>query len=804
MKKLLTLLALITTCLSASADETKPLFDGVYTIKHGAQNYYAGIHRAEAFIYNYKDTEGAPQIHNAILNYFSDAEAPTKVGTKFDIRKVGNDSNGDYYTIKFAESENAYLYAGELDQLFDLKNQSVTWKMVSINNTSFEGSGDYSKYYWRFEEVTENGSKQYIIRSYSNNQLTWENCSDVTDTGYIRVANRTLEGNNGGAVSWTISSYEGTITPITNAQVDKLQKKIDDLVYGAIQHPTVGYPYWDPDPYSDENVNSEFRLLEGEISDSPDRVFNLKWLNFSVYDETLSSYHKVCAAKYVTLPKNDRTYKIKARFNTSEPDIYTYKYLAYNNEKSDCGQLKTVETEELATPWIVKVISEEKTGISAALIDANSGKFLYVESAAKYNSSDNKATYSNGNIPTVKISKQSPDHHGGIPSFIDDCTLGCLVIEGAPFGESGEFALTVNSNGTICDVPTSQENFKYYYEGTTDGEGQYLLSSQFVFEEVENPNKVIISNPRPGENATELDNKWIGTFSAPYDVDLSDIQVETVVEKTEEEMDRMIFRDYYNKNHDESSRTEEEFENLFEYCWWDEEFSDDYYWERLAYYTENEGWEEVISYEYLQEYEYWNPTYSYRKTTRTPLLYSEEEAYTAELSGSKIFLHKLESNQNVLPRNTGIIFILTQAKANNYNETHKTNKVTEYAYPYVGAAPTQLATNHLLGSGGFATAMTNSEYVLAAKSPDEKSIGVGFYKSKVGNLARNKAYFSLQNGESISAFQYIFDEGEQTTSILSAHQDADNISNTYDLSGRKIEGGQFRGVCIRNGHKVIR
>lgn len=88
--------------------------------------------------------------------------------------------------------------------------------------------------------------------------------------------------------------------------------------------------------------------------------------------------------------------------------------------------------------------------------------------------------------------------------------FGTLAIQ----GKCGDETFYIMSNPTTGTLLNSWPNYVAY-----NTQSDNYLSSLFEFEKVENPNKLKLSNPNP-EGTSGLDNKSVGTFSAPFAVQL--------------------------------------------------------------------------------------------------------------------------------------------------------------------------------------------------------------------------------------------------------------------------------------------
>ena len=151
------------------------------------------------------------------------------------------------------------------------------------------------------------------------------------------------------------------------------------------------------------------------------------------------------------------------------------------------------------------------------------------------------------------------------------------------------------------------------------------------------------------------------------------------------------------------------------------------------------------------------------------------EAYTAEVDGDALILHKIAEGGQVLPANTAVIL-----KANSSSFT---------LIPSNGSAVSIDETNNLHGVN-VATAVAsipeagNTIYVLSG----EDGV-VGFYKYTGATLGAHKAYIALDAGGAAHAPRRLVFHSEEEQGI-------EDVQNTVQ-STKLIENGQL--VIIKNG-----
>lgn len=275
-------------------------------------------------------------------------------------------------------------------------------------------------------------------------------------------------------------------TKIMASKIAELQTKVDDIVRKSSAS-AAGYPVITDD---------KMVALANYIS-----VPGNPGINVTNYDDALAALNEAYEVTNVNLPEDGKAYTIKAKFHDN-----TYKYLAYSN--GNTGYLN--HADDASTNWVAK-----KVGDTFALVDAATGKYLYVESQSYKNNTTDKTKYDAKALLT--IGKVAPNKGESVNNATSEELFGCLTIKGKSL-DNHTFVLLASQDNQFRHDDAS---FYYYDCAMGQWNSSFYRSCEFIFEEVENPNKLKLSNPNP-EGTSGLDGKSVGTFSAPFAVQLPD------------------------------------------------------------------------------------------------------------------------------------------------------------------------------------------------------------------------------------------------------------------------------------------
>lgn len=226
----------------------------------------------------------------------------------------------------------------------------------------------------------------------------------------------------------------------------------------------------------------------------------------STYQTLLDAFNDFKCSSNICLPKDGHAY-VFTNIATDKS-----KHYLYEDTKSDKvlwaerGQ-GSAESLPANGKYICRVNGDYFT-----FVNAESGHYLiWRGSNAGYNSTKGYVDEYNSEYAKLKVERAeySNNYMGNATGQTD--LFGWVCICGMRPSYSGIDKCILYSNGT--DLFNQDTGHVQRYGGGH--------SSMFAFEEVENPNKVKLSNPNP-EGTSSLDGKCVGTFSAPYNVQLPD------------------------------------------------------------------------------------------------------------------------------------------------------------------------------------------------------------------------------------------------------------------------------------------
>lgn len=308
-----------------------------------------------------------------------------------------------------------------------------------------------------------------------------------TEAKAFGAANTTEYGGNG----WQIVSLEDAteeemaiFNGPTEDDITALQTKISE-VYAqckTLGEKRVGYPNYTT---NSEAIDALFLYTENfENSITP-----------SNYDAALAALNAVYALTDVNLPEDGKAYTI-----TSVTRNGTTRVISYN---STTQQLAIGSSDD-------NVFICHKLDNGKYVFTNNSGKYMrllansYKGDGTKWNDAYD-ATWS-----SFSIAKMPTEGNHYDSNTTADKVFGLLTIQGPVNGRG---------NGTIYLMAAASQ-----FNSGNDNDLYFTDSGNscgFRFEEVENPNKVVLTKPASTFEGG-LNGKYVGTFSAPYNVQLPD------------------------------------------------------------------------------------------------------------------------------------------------------------------------------------------------------------------------------------------------------------------------------------------
>lgn len=277
-------------------------------------------------------------------------------------------------------------------------------------------------------------------------------------------------------------------TPVgpTAEEISELQEKISN-VYKACTTPgvnRVGYP-------NATNNSTTINALLPYTNNFDNSI------TASNYNDALAALNAVYALTDVYLPESGKAYRI---YNVTKNG--TKRVVYYDGTTLKITSNGTTE------------VPAGKEGVFICGQDAqkffftnNSGKYFRVSSTDKVKPAS--ASYgemvNSNNVNALTISKMST-----VNACTDEQRFGLLMIKG--------YADFSGANGEHYLMGSNAQNFVQGWAGLQMFEDA-AQSIGFLFEEVENPNVIKLTKPASNVEGG-LNGKYVGTFSAPYAVEL--------------------------------------------------------------------------------------------------------------------------------------------------------------------------------------------------------------------------------------------------------------------------------------------
>lgn len=472
MKKILSLFALVLlSCTGAWAD-------GITALSQLSNNKVYAIRTAST-----ETARGSLYYDSRYSGYLSSTGTVWQNGS--DIYDA-NDDNCKFAIYKSALTGNYYFYSIGAGKF--VKSDGVHARLTDAieQNITFTNATSAAKETNPWVIVFNNGGGNYLgitDWAYYNDK------SDKTPVGAITYdKNAGDKGTNMAIVevedisSTALAAIESGVTSYEASFISDLQAKIS-TVYAACTTPgvkRVGYP----------NVTTNAATI-GALYQYTDNFSNS--ITVSNYDAALAALNAVYAITDVYLPEAGKAYYIKGRYANGAT-----KYLVHNGSHS----LTLSDTPEA-------FIVGSAAGSKYVLVGEDNYYFAVTADSKNANVHE---TY-DADKCAITLAHVAPNFTGS-STYTEgnpEVYFGTLAIQGKCGSET--FYIMSKPAGTLHNSAST-------YVAYNTQSGNYL-SSLFEFEEVENPNKLTLSNPNP-EGTSGLDNKSVGTFSAPFAVQLPD------------------------------------------------------------------------------------------------------------------------------------------------------------------------------------------------------------------------------------------------------------------------------------------
>ena len=318
--------------------------------------------------------------------------------------------------------------------------------------------------------------------SHGSHRITMYNVSDYS-----------VGDNTGGA---SVCMFEEVAGP----DLDALQEKIDDLfrmATGPVAYQKIGYPR-----LSAATVTELYSKYEG----------NHGGVNDANYDAASAAYDAVLAETDVNLPEDGKAYYISAVHVGTDGTIADHQYVYSNAE----GQITTAA--DAKDNQTYNVFIAKRVGNGVVLVNELGNYLCWFDgsnSTKSYNTKGAVETYdATYNVLTIEhANTTNTNNNGAVNSLTNLQRFGMLQISGKPKNSTTNQYLVVDAgNNDAKHFVSGNPGNKFY--------GATAHTFLFYFEEVENPNIVKLTNPNSAGNSS-LDGKFVGTFSAPYNVELT-------------------------------------------------------------------------------------------------------------------------------------------------------------------------------------------------------------------------------------------------------------------------------------------
>lgn len=271
---------------------------------------------------------------------------------------------------------------------------------------------------------------------------------------------------------------------ISAADVTELQEKVD-AVYA--KKDLVGYP----------KMTSIASYTDGGVTKAN-------------YDEVNTAFNALYTSTDINLPEDGKAYKISAVHVNTNGTIADHYYL-YSTADGQITNSVNGDNETYCK-FIAKrenggIVLVNELGNYLCWFDGNDGTKSYSTTGCNsaYSATHNVLTIEHANTTCTN----SP---ASVTGLTDLQRFGLLQMSGLQAnGTTRQYFVSDHTNNNAKHFVSGNAGDKYY--------GATSHTFLFQFEEVENTNKVKLSNPNPSGNSG-LDNKSVGTFSAPFAVQL--------------------------------------------------------------------------------------------------------------------------------------------------------------------------------------------------------------------------------------------------------------------------------------------
>lgn len=420
-------------------------------------------------------------------NIYADLEGGDAIKSIKTVRDISNQAyfdwkiGGDWYNgFTFQnKSNNKYLSYGASASPADDTNANLVNEVNAGAkfNLKFKRRDNTDR--WSLSLVgTTNGT--YINRR-SDNLSTWNGGDNAL-------------GEVGSAIVFTPAEE----IVIDEATIETLRGNIQTVI-NKISAKKVGYPYYNTaDDTPQANLDAVGALYEYIMSEP---------ITESNYTEALAAYNAVLALSAVNLPKDGKAYRIHAVHVNADGTLKN-DYVVYSTE---AGQItgSTTGADETYNTFVAKTVDDK-----FVLVNELGNYLNWFDTNGSSKSIDTKgaiATY-DATYNDLVFEHATNTATNGNMGLSDLQLFGCFQISGHPKNNTSAYQYFCFDNGNNRSFVSDTPGCKFY-----NAEGRHTFL--FQLEEVENTNKVKLTNPNP-DGTSGLDGKYVGTFSAPYNVEL--------------------------------------------------------------------------------------------------------------------------------------------------------------------------------------------------------------------------------------------------------------------------------------------
>ncbi len=439
-------------------------------------DHYLGVTMPEDCDYTVFDVEVTPRGDQT-----EKQERPT-------IIKVYGYKDGAWTSSEIATFTTADGLGGTTTATLRLDTEGVVYEKFKfeVTETWFNGSTTTTRHFFALSEFQMYGVS---CKLYDVPQTLTDNLQSAINAGQTAFDEYNTEDFEAciTAINDAIAAIQN-YEPITPSDIDNLRARIDATMW-CVTSGVVGYP----NPESSANYDA-IAALYVYASDEIVTAEN--------YNDALAALHAVQNLTDINLPQSGKAYTFTAYFDNGKK--YYLKY-----EDAGLRPVLKVGTDEL--PQEAHFIAR----------DLGNGRFLFVTEDGKHIAWRGASAGTNSNK--------------GYTDYWDETNSPLLIQRMTPY----ETQQADTSNKTVADffgyvtvagkrdgvdvcfvVDKYQENNpSFNQDNSYHPRYDNRYSTAFYIEEVDNANIVKITNPNPTGNSS-LDGKFVGTFSATYNVEL--------------------------------------------------------------------------------------------------------------------------------------------------------------------------------------------------------------------------------------------------------------------------------------------